>query len=126
MNKQQNSKRAYNRITPKTVVDFNIAKLEHGNGTKAVETMNPELLAPHNRAFQISKKSKEVTTAQFIDDKLQQIGIDAIQRVGMMVNSSNESIATKNTHYVIDHIRGQATKRSITLSGKLNVQDILD
>lgn len=126
MNKQQNKKRVYRKITPETVAKFNMAKLEHGNGTQAVIATEPDILSPEDRAFKIAKKSKEVSTTQFIDDKLQQIGVDAIQRVGMMVNSSDERIATKNTHYVIDHIRGQATKRSITLSGKLNVQDILD
>lgn len=98
----------------------------YGNGTNAVRSTEDQYFSPEQRAFQIKKKSKGVATSQFIDDKLEQIGVDAINRLGELVNSTDEKVAQKSTHYTIDHIRGQATKKTISLTGKLNIQSVLD
>ena len=118
--------RQYNRITKQTVADFIIAEVLSGNGSQAVRALTPTILNPGERAFRIRKKTKEVNTLQFIDDSLEQIGVDAINRVGKMVNSSDEKVATKNAHFVIDHIRGQAVKRSFNVNAKANIQSVLD
>jgi hypothetical protein len=126
METQKKKPRVYRKITAARMAEFKALKAEHGNGTAAIRALEPTRLAPKDRAFHIAKKSETQRTADFIDDQLQQIGIDAINRVGKLVNSSDERTATKNSHYVIDHIRGQATKKSITLSGKLKYQSVLD
>jgi hypothetical protein len=118
--------RVYKKITAAQLAEFKALKAMHGNGTAAVRAFDSTRLSPKDRAYRLTKKSEQQATADFIDDKLQQIGIDAVNRVGKLVNSNDERTATKNAHYVIDHIRGQATKKSITLSGKLKFQSVLD
>jgi hypothetical protein len=97
-----------------------------GNGTAAVRSITPDYAAPHIRAHSIMSKSKDMNVGEYIDNQLQQIGSDAIDRVGELVLSEDERIATKNAHYIIDHIRGKAVQRNISLTGKLNIQSVLD
>lgn len=97
-----------------------------GNGTAAVRKLNPTLLSPKDRAYKIAKKSEKQNTTDFIDDSLQLIGVDAINRVGMMVNSTDEKIATKNSHYVIDHLRGMPLRRSESKHLALTIEAVLD
>lgn len=118
--------RVYRRITPYEIGQFIGLKALEGSGTKAVRRLGLGYLAPHDRAFRIQRKAEGIDTGKFIDDTLQQIGVDAINRVGELVNSTDEAIATKNAHYAIDHIRGQATKKQVTLHGKFNIQNVLD
>jgi hypothetical protein len=126
MSIQKKNPRPYKRITPKTVADFTIQETLHGNGSQAVRQMEDTRLSPGSRAFRIREKQKEMATSQFIDEQLQQIGVDAINRIGKLVNSEDESIAMRSSSYVVDHIRGQATKKSVTLTGKVNIQSVLD
>lgn len=125
--KTENKKpRAYRRITAKTVAQFKVLEAIHGNGSAAVRELEPTRISPKDRAFRITKKSETQDTNSYIDDQLQQIGIDAVNKVGKLVHSTNEAIATKNSQYVIDHIRGQATKKSIAITGRINIQNVLD
>lgn len=117
--------RKYRRITKAEITKHKAAVALTGNGSAAQRYLDSTQLAPHARAFKIVKKSKEVDALEFIDDQLQLIATDAVNRLGKLVNSKDESIATRNVHYSIDHIRGQATKKSISLTGKLNIQDII-
>jgi hypothetical protein len=43
-----------------------------------------------------------------------------------MVKSEDERIATKNAHFVIEHIRGKAIQRSFNVNAKANIQSVLD
>lgn len=115
----------YSHLTPAEIAEFKALRALYGNGTAAVRIQRPQLLDPSNRAFRLSKKAKELGAPDFIDNKIQQIGIDAVQRVGIMVNSTDERIATKNSHFVIEQIRGKATQKSIALTGKIKLQDVL-
>lgn len=124
--KPPKEKRIYRKITSYEVGVFLGLKALEGNGTKAIRRLGLGYLAPHDRAFKLSRKAEEQDTGTFIDEKLQQIGVDAVNRVGELVNSTDEAIATKNAHYTIDHIRGQATKKQVTLHGKFNIQNVLD
>ena len=67
-----------------------------------------------------------MATTDFIDEQFQQIGVDAVNRVGQLVNSNNEKVATKNSHYVIDHLRGKAVQRTESKHLSLNIQTVLD
>lgn len=126
MNAEQKPKRSYRRITSRTVAEFKAQEALHGNGSAAIRVIEPTRISPKDRAFRITKKSETQDTSSFIDDKLQQIGQDAINRIGKLVNSTDERIATNNSQYVVDHIRGQATKKSIALTGRLNIQSVID
>lgn len=97
-----------------------------GNGTAAVRELEPEYLDPEARSTRITAKSSDTTIQEYLEDSLQQIGESAVQRVEELVQSCDERIATKNSHYVIDHLRGKAVQRSINVSTKLNIQSVLD
>lgn len=112
-------------MTTAQVAEFKALQALHGNGSAAVRIHTPELLGVSQRSFRIRKKAAQTSATQFIDEQLQQIGIDSIQRVGIMVNSTDERIATKNAHFVIEQIRGKATQKSIALVGKIKAQDVL-
>lgn len=118
--------RVYRKITPAQIAEYKALKAIHGNGSAAVRVLEPTRLAVKDRAFRIAKKGEDISTLQFIDNQFQQIGIDAINRLGKLINSSDERVASKNVQYAIDHLRGQATKKSITLHGKANIQSVLD
>lgn len=118
--------RAYHKITAAQLAQFKALKTLSGNGSAAIRQMQPELLAPHGRAWKMVKKIKEVNATEFIDDQLQLIGVDSIQRLGLLVNSTDERVAQKSVHFTIEQIRGKATQKSIALTGKLNVQDVLE
>ena len=120
------SKRPYKKITHATVARHVAQAVISGNGTRAVETLEPEYIAPDKRAQRIVAKSRDVNVAEYIDNSLEQIGSEAIDRVGELVHSEDERIATKNAHFVIEHIRGKAVQRNISASVKLNIQSVLD
>lgn len=118
--------RQYHKITPEQIAGLDALTALLGNGSSAVRALTPSVKNPGNRAWHIQKKSQKENTEKFIDDQLQIIGVDAINRIGEVVSSNDEKIALKASTYVVDHIRGQATKKSIALTGKLNIQNILD
>ena len=126
MSKALTKPRQYNRITKKQVAAFIIEEVLSGNGSQAVRKLTPTILNVGDRAFKIRKKAEAMNSLQFIDDQLEQIGVDAVNRLGNLVNSENESVATKNVHFAIDHIRGQAVKRTFGVSVKANIQSVLD
>ena len=127
MSIQQNkTPRTYKKITPSTVAMHNAQRVLNGSGTAAVRELEPEYIDPASRAVRIARKDSTITASEYIDNQLEQIGSEAIGRVGELVHSEDERIATKNAHYVIDHIRGKAVQRSISVTGKLNIQSVLD
>lgn len=126
MNTPNKKPRVYKRITPATVAQFKTLEVLEGNGTAAVRRLESTRLAPKDRAFRIAKKSNQTNSIDFIEDTLQQIGVDAINRVGKMVNSSDERIATKNAHFVIDHLRGKAVQRSESKHLNLTIETVLE
>lgn len=123
---RQTPKRTYKKITPRTVAQHVAQVALEGNGTQAVRAIDPEYRAPQARAHRIVTKSKDVAVGEYIENSLEQIGSEAIDRIGELVHSEDERIATKNAHYVVDHIRGKAVQRNISLTGKLNIQSVLD
>lgn len=126
MNNAPKTKRQYRKITPLEVAQHKALEAIEGNGTAAVRAIYPTTLKPEHRAWRIQRVSKETNAVDFIEDSMQQIGIDAVQRVGKMVNSSDERIATKNAHFVIDHLRGKAVQRSVSKHLNLTIETVLE
>lgn len=118
--------RVYKRITPKTVAIFKATEALEGNGSAAVRRIESTRLSPKDRAYRITKKSEQVNTVDFIEDQLQQIGVDAINRLGKLVNSGDERVGLKAVQYSIDHIRGQAVRRSESKHVALTIEAVLD
>ena len=123
-------KRQYRKITPRVVALHEAQQLLSGNATAAVRVLeqpdNASDGAIRQRAVRIVAKRDNEDAAGYIEKQLQQIGVAAIDRVQELVLSEDERIATKNSHYVIDHLRGKAVQRSISVTGKLNIQSVLD
>lgn len=119
-------KRQYHRITPEQVAAFKALERLFGNGSAAVRSQTPTIRNPRHRAFVIRAKANKETAEQFVDTQLQSVAIDAINRIGELVASPDEKIALRSSMYAVDHVRGQATKKSIALTGKLNIQNVLD
>lgn len=126
MSIEKQKPRTYRRITPRTVANHAAQEIIDGNATAAVRSLEPDYVAPHARAHRIISKSKDVQVGEYIETQLEQIGSEAIERIGELVHSEDERIATKNAHFVVDHIRGKAVQRSITATTKLNIQSVLD
>ena len=123
---RQTQKRVYKKITPRTVATHAAQAVLSGNNTQAVREIEPEYTAPQARANRIVTKSVNSNALEYIDNSLQQIAGDAIDRVGELVHSEDERIATKNAHFVIEHIRGKAVQRNISATVRLNIQSVLD
>lgn len=120
------AKRQYNLITPEQMAGLDALTALLGNGSAAVRALTPSVRNVGDRAYRIRKKAEKESTEVFIDSQLQAIGVDAINRIGEVVASNDEKIALKASTYVVDHIRGQATKKSISLVGRANIQNVLD
>jgi hypothetical protein len=124
--KEKKQVRQYNKMTPEQVASLEALAALLGNNTAAVRALTPTVRNPQNRAWRLKKKSAQMNTETYINDTLQLIGADAVNRLGEIVLSGDEKTALKASMYAIDHIRGQATKKSIALTGKLNIQNVLD
>lgn len=124
------AKRIYKKITPRLVADHATQQIISGNATAALRDLEPEIVrtdgATRARAVRIVAKSNTVLAGEYIDNALEQIGPEAIDKVRELVQSDDQRIATKNSHFVIEHLRGKAVQRSIALTGKLNIQNVLD
>jgi hypothetical protein len=118
--------RKYYRITPEQMAAFTAMEALHGNGSAAVRALQTGHSNVGDRALRIRKKLEVESTETYIDEALQQIGVEAVVRLGELVQSTDEKIAIKGVMYTIDHIRGQATKKSVTVSLKHNIQNVLD
>lgn len=119
-------KRIYRQVTPEVIAKFKAAKITEGNGTKAVQLIEPDYPNPSDRAHIISNKIKTSEVADEIDYNLALMGTMATDRLKELIDSDNEQIATKNVHYVIDHIRGKAINRSITATKTINIEQVVD
>lgn len=119
-------RKQWRRITPQEIAEHKLLEYKHGNGSQAVREKYPTMLHPGDRAWRIQKMSEKVNALEFIENSMQQIGIDAIQRVGEMVNSSDEGIATRNSHFVLEQIRGKAVQKTENKTLNINIETVLD
>jgi hypothetical protein len=115
----------YRRVTPAVIAKFQKALAEEGNGGAAIRILEPDEPDEYRRAWLVSKKAKELDAGEYIDVQMQQGGIEAVERVRELVHSSDEKIATKNSHFLIDHVRGKALQRSETKHLNLNIEAVL-
>ena len=118
--------RQYRRITAETIAKHRALAIIHGNGSSAVRALSNDYRNLGDRAYRIQKKSETMPTQAYLNESMEQIAGEAIQELGELVHSADERIRTKNVHYAIDHVRGKATQKSISITGKLNIQSVLD
>lgn len=120
------AKRQYKKIRPRDQAALATQELLSGNATAAIRELDPDYKRPDMRAVRIVAKGGAVLAGEYIDNALEQIGPEAIDKVRELVQSDDQRIATKNSHFVIEHLRGKAVQRSIALTGRLNIQNVLD
>lgn len=126
METTKKTKRTYRKSNAATIARFQAAVLLTGNGAAAVRMIEPEQRDEYRRAWLLSRKAKALNSNDYIDEQLQQIGAGAVERLGELIYSTDERIATKNVHYAIDHIRGKALQRSESKHMSLNIQTVLE
>jgi hypothetical protein len=119
-------KRQYNKMTPAQIAQFKALEAVLGNGSAAVRALTPTVLNPGDRAFKLRKKAEIESTGDFINDQLQQIGVDAVNRLGKLVNSTDEKVATKNVQYAIDRLEGKPMQRSESKHLNLTIETVLE
>ena len=120
------SRRVYRKITPSVIAKFQAALIMYGSGTAAVRILEPDETDPRRRAWLISTKCKQLGGTDFLNFQLEQIGVDAINRLGELVHSEDERVATKSVIYVIDQVRGKALQRADNKHTKLTIESVLD
>lgn len=118
-------KRQYRRITPSVVAKFEALKAIHGNGTQAVRELEPTTADAKRKAWMIATKSNELNASEYVNSKVEQIALEAVERLRELVASPNESIATKNVHYTLDRQGGKAVQRTESKTLVLNIDAIL-
>jgi hypothetical protein len=120
-------KRPYRLITKDEIAKHQEAVIRTGNNTAAVLSRNGDLYrSPHVRGHAIAKKVKNGQVLEYLDERIQQGSVRAIERVVEMVESRDERVATKNAHYLVDHVRGKALQRSETRNVNLNIQSVIE
>lgn len=126
MNTRNKHKRNYRKITASTIALHQAQAAISGNGTAAVEILEDGYANPGDRAYRIQKKAEGVSTMDYIENSLQQIGAEAVQELGELIHSEDEHVRAKMVTYAIDHLRGKAVQKSISVSKRYNVQSVLD
>ncbi len=117
--------RRYKRITPIVVERFKTEEIIQGNGSAAVRVLEPEHKSEGNKSWRIRQVEQQEVESDFVPKRVQQIAIKAIERVGEMVNSTDENVATRNAHFVIDHAIGKATQRTENTNLNINIESVL-
>lgn len=118
--------RQYRIVTPEVVAKYLTAKAIHGNGSAAVRAIEPEIRNQHRRAWLIERKANELNSVDYMDEKLNQIAVEATDVVGRLVHSDDAKVAGQNARFVIEQIRGKALQRSESKHLSLNIQTVLD
>lgn len=118
-------KRVYRKVTPEMVAKFKAVESRTGNATQAVRELEPDRINPTNRAHTIKVHLNNAEVNPYIENRLIELAKPSLDRLGDLIESDNDQVATKNVHYVIDHLRGKAINRSISETRTVNIETIL-
>lgn len=118
-------KRKYRKITPEVVARLKATEALEGSATRAVEALEPDVKNPGDRGYRIKKHAEGLTGLAYVDDQLEQIGADAIDRINALVQSSDEKVAGQNARFVVDHVRGKAVQRTENKNYNLSIEAVL-
>lgn len=119
-------KRKYRKITPATIARFNAEKALQGNGSAAVRVLEPDSIDPSSRAYKITRQGQEVDSSDYVEERLEQISEQAIDRIESVVNSTDTASALNASKFVIEQRRGKAVQRNINHNTNLNIQAVLE
>ncbi len=122
---QANKKRVYRKVTPEMLAKFQAVKAQTGNASQAVRELEPDRVNPATRAHTIQQQLNKGEVSSYIEHQLIELAQPALQRLEELIDSPNDQVATKNVHYVVDHLRGKAINRSISETRTINIETIL-
>lgn len=118
-------KRPYRRVTKSEAARFAAERAIKGNGTSAVETLTPDYKHPKDRATKLSKKLEDVGVSEYMDNRLDEIAVKAIDRLDELVSSTDEAIATRNVHFALEQKRGKAVQKTQSENVNINIETVL-
>lgn len=119
-------KRKYRHVTPELATRFRAEKAIQGSGTAAVEVLEPDYKSAKDRAYQIAKITEGMSPDDYVEEAIEQIAVVAIERVNELVQSTDEHVATKNAHFIIEQRRGKAVQKNQNTNVNLNIQTVLE
>lgn len=99
--------------------------IEQGNGTRAVEAVTDEYKRPDMRHIAILEKTELMSTTEYIDNSLQQMASNAMDRINKTIMGRDETLALNASKYVTDHLRGKAVTRSENKTLSINIESVL-
>lgn len=127
--KPTKQRRPYNQITPIEVARFQAETAITHNRTDAVRNLYPELQSPKDRAFRLASRANALAQGDakgYVENRMTELVVEAIDRVGELIDSPNEVVAGTNARYLIDHVQGQAVKRSINRNENITLEALLN
>jgi len=119
--------RRYRHVTPKALAQYTRAVVEDGQtGVRAALAIAGDQIETYDQASNLATNmKKKLATSDvtgMVQDSLVKMLPKALHRLGSLVDSENEQIATKNVHYLIDRVAGQATKKVESINVNLSAQ----
>lgn len=118
-------KRHYRRITKDVITRFQAEEVLQGNGTAAVEILEPDSKSPGVRAFEIRKQANQAVDTDHVPNRIQQIAVQAVERINDIVNSTDERVALSASEFIIDHAIGKAVQRNDNVNLNVNIENLL-
>lgn len=76
--------------------------------------------------FRSEVKKLAKSKAQEVMNLIEEKSVHAAERVFRLVDSSDEQVATKNAHYILDHMLGKATQKSVSQVTRINIDVLAD
>lgn len=119
------TKRPYRLITKETVARHIAERAVQGNGRKAVDVLEPGYKYPRDRAVAISAKAGDLSSDEYVEQRLEQISERAIERVDEVINGTDTPQALKASIFVIEQRRGKAVQRNVNVNANVTIQDVL-
>jgi len=105
---------------------FAIIAAQTGSPKAAMIAIEPELKdKPGYAATKANRLMKRTDVQEKVQKKLESMQPMALKRVKNLIMSEDENVATKDAHFVIEHVRGKPVARNLNMNAKVNIEDAL-
>lgn len=78
------------------------------------------------KAIKIATEKQATTAVELVRAKMEQVALQAIERLPELVSSDNEQVATVNTHFAINHTIGKPVQRTENKTLQVNIDILAD
>ena len=104
---------------------FRAEEAAQGNGSAAVRIIDNKVKNAGEKATRIRKKSNTATPSEYLTQRIDEIAVQAVDRLEGLVRSNDEAIATRNVHFVIEQQRGKAVQKNENRNLNFNIEAVL-